>query len=112
MDRATDDLHLEPTHEDFKNELRSATSNHSKAVAALKEVDIKQLNLVKPFKMIDETEICQYNCYYVMYGSEASVENLAWLSDCILNTCEDSLHDKVREGMVGASTLEAGDHYY
>ena len=36
------------------------------------------------------------------------VENLSWSSDRILNTCEDSLRDKVREGLVGVSALESG----
>ena len=36
------------------------------------------------------------------------MENLAWSADRILNTCEDSLRDKVREGLVGISDLEAG----
>ena len=43
-----------------------------------------------------------------MYGSEAYVENLAWSSDRILNTCEDNLRYKVRSGLVGVSPLEAG----
>ena len=36
------------------------------------------------------------------------MENLAWSSDRILNTCEDSLCDKVREGLIGVSELESG----
>ena len=36
------------------------------------------------------------------------MENLAWPSDQILNTCENSLRNKVREGLVGISDLEAG----
>ena len=36
------------------------------------------------------------------------VENLSWSSDRILNTCKDLLRDKVREELVGVSTLESG----
>jgi len=36
------------------------------------------------------------------------VENLSWSGDYILNTCEDSLCDKVREGLVGVSEIENG----
>ena len=36
------------------------------------------------------------------------VENLAWSGGQILNTCEDMLRDKVREGLVGISPLEVG----
>ena len=43
-----------------------------------------------------------------MYGSEATVENLAWDVDIILATCEDALRDKVREQLVGVSPLGAG----
>ena len=36
------------------------------------------------------------------------MENLTWSGDYILNTFEDSLHDKVREGLVGVSEMENG----
>ena len=38
-----------------------------------------------------------------MYGSDATVENLTWSTDCWLNIYENSLRDKVREGLVGVS---------
>ena len=36
------------------------------------------------------------------------MENLSWSLDYILNTCEDSLRDKVQEGLVGVSEMECG----
>jgi len=43
-----------------------------------------------------------------MYGSSATVENIAWSADCILSTCEDTLRDKVREQLIGVSAPESG----
>jgi len=43
-----------------------------------------------------------------MYGSSATVENIAWSADRILSTCGDALWDKVREQLVGVSALESG----
>ena len=48
------------------------------------------------------------NSCYEKYGASWSVENLSWSGDYILNTCEDSFRDKVREGLVGASEMESG----
>jgi len=36
------------------------------------------------------------------------VENLSWYGNYILITCEDSLRDEVREGLVGVSKMENG----
>jgi len=46
------------------------------------------------------------NRYYLEYGVDYLVENLAWSADRILQTCEDPLCNKILEGMVGVSVLE------
>ena len=66
------------------------------------------MNLVKSFKDIDELTIHHSNAYYAKYGATWSVENLAWSTDMVLNTCEDSLKDKVREELVGVPEMELG----
>ena len=37
------------------------------------------------------------------------MENLSWSTDMVLKTCEESLKDKVREGLVGVSEMESGE---
>ena len=66
------------------------------------------MDLIKSFKDIDEATIKRSNSYYARYGADCLVENLSWSSDQILNTCDESLRDKVREGLVGVSALESG----
>ena len=43
-----------------------------------------------------------------MYGSKTTVKNLGRSADRVLSSCEEGLRDKVREGLVGVSLLEAG----
>ena len=74
----------------------------------LQETSVNSNDLIKSFKDVEESTIKRSNCYYAKYGALWSVENLSWSSDYILNSCEDSLRDKVREGLVGVSTMECG----
>ena len=76
----------------------SASLATSSAIDKLQLVEIKTTNLVKYFKDIDEPTIRRSNAYYSKYGADHLVENLAFLAGQILNTCEDSLRDKVRDG--------------
>ena len=85
-----------------------ATSITSSATTKLQAVSIKTTDLIKSFKDLDEPTIRRSNDYYAKYGADYLVENLAWSANRILNTCEDSLRDKVREGLVGVSDLESG----
>ena len=48
------------------------------------------------------------NRYYAQYGSDYSVENLAWSGDRLLNTCEEPLRNKILEGLVGVEMMEMG----
>jgi len=57
---------------------------------------------------MDHTEIRLSNRYYVMYGSNATVENLTWSTDRILNTCEGAFRDNVRELLSGVLSLKTG----
>ena len=43
-----------------------------------------------------------------MFGTDATVENLSWNFDRILNSCEEPLRDKARESLVSMNTLEMG----
>ena len=109
LNRVTDELLLEPENNDFVQSSVLANSAHDQVVWSLERVNIRQQYLIKNFKAIDEATIRQSNRYYVMYGSDTSVENLAWSSNRILGTCKDKLRDKVREGLVGVSPIELGD---
>ena len=74
----------------------------------LQRTPVTTSNLIKSFKDVDEATIRRSNQYYANYGAAWLVENLAWSSDMILNTCKDSLKDKVQEGLVGVSEMELG----
>jgi len=43
-----------------------------------------------------------------MFGTDATIENLSWSSDRIMNSCKVPLRDKVRESLLGMNTLEMG----
>ena len=62
----------------------------AKATTTLETIGINNVNLITAFQDLDETEIRLSNRYYAMYGSSATVENLAWSADGILSTCEDT----------------------
>ena len=74
----------------------------------LQQTPLTTSNLIKSFKDIDEATMRRSNAYYEKYGATWLVENLAWSTDMVLNTCEDSLKDKVWEGLVGVSEMELG----
>ena len=66
----------------------------------LQGTTVNTTNLIKSFKDLDETTIKLSNLYYAKYSTLWSIDNLSWSSHYILNTCDDSLRDKVREGLV------------
>jgi len=74
----------------------------------LDAIDIRPVDLLKSFQDLSEMSIRQSNKYYAMFGTNATVENISWSSDRILNSCKEPLRDKVRESLVGMSTLEMG----
>lgn len=74
----------------------------------MEPLSIGTIDLMHHFKKVDKSEVRLSNRYYNQYGTEATVENLAWSADRILDTCDDNLHDKVREGLVGVPPLESG----
>ena len=77
------------------------------ALFDLEAINIKTLDLLKGFKDIELSTIQQSNKYYAKLVTESTVENLVWSSSHVLNTCDISLRDKVREGLVNVSLLEA-----
>ena len=74
----------------------------------LDTIETIPVDLLKAFQDLSKTEICQSNNHYAMFGTDATVENISWSQDSIINSCEESLIEKVRESMVGMSTLEMG----
>lgn len=48
------------------------------------------------------------SAYYARYGAQYTVKKLAWSGDCILDTCNNPLRDKIREGLIDVSSLELG----
>ena len=80
----------------------------ARAEASLAAIEINSINLITSFQDLDVSAIRQSNRYYAMYGSPASVENLSWSGERCLETCEESLKDKIREQLVGVSALESG----
>ena len=80
----------------------------SDAKKSLEETDIETSDLFRIIKTNDETTVRKSKTYYAMYGEDGSVENLAWSSDRILNTCKEPPRDKIREELVSVSALEVG----
>ena len=74
----------------------------------VKAVEITTIDMLSSFQDLDTATIRQLNQLYAMYGPEATVKNLVWSADLVLNSCEDSLRGKVREGLVGGLLLDAG----
>ena len=85
----------------------ATTALASSATKLLKQTSITTTDLIKNVKDPDESTIRLSNAYYAQFGADYSVENLAWSADRILNTCDNALRDKVREGLVGVSELES-----
>ena len=90
----------DPTNVGLIADLARIQASLASRTQILQGTTINTTNLIKSFKDLDETTIKLSNSYYAKYGSSWSVENLSWSSDYILNTCDDSLRDKAREGLV------------
>ena len=97
-----------PTDGNLLSELNAIQASLQTSTQNLQDTPIATTNLIQSFKNVDEATIKRSNSYYARYGASWSVENLSWSADYILNTCEDSLRDKVREGLVGVNELENG----
>ena len=97
-----------PTGGDLLSELKTIQASLLTSTQHLQDTSIATTNIIQSFKDVDEATIKRLNSYYARHGASWSVENLSWSADYILNTCEDSLRDKVREGLVGVNELENG----
>ena len=80
----------------------------SNAMTALESTDIENMNSLSLFQYLNETVKRAPNQYYAIYGSTKTVEKLAWSSDRIMSTCEDSIRDEVRDQLMIVLHLEAG----
>ena len=58
-------------------------------------VDIHIIDMISRLHESDKLTIRRSNHHYAKWALSGSVENLAWSSDQILSSCEDSLRDKV-----------------
>ena len=72
-------------------------------------ISIDTINLMPHLKVVKQHEVRMSNRYYNQYGTGATVENLVWLANHILDACDDNLRNKVREGLVRVSPLEIGE---
>lgn len=104
------ELALIDSSKDVELLLESATSLASLAscTSDLQTTNITTTNIIKSFKDVDETTIRWIIAYYARYRATWLVENLLWSTDMVLNTCEESLKDKVCEGLVGVLEMEIG----
>lgn len=78
------------------------------ATQDLNDVNIYPIDLVKHFQLLDEATICISNSHYAKYGTVYTVENLAWTKEKLLDSCEEPLRDKLREGLVSVLATEKG----
>ena len=107
---------LQKVNEDLSQDSLNNRFITSAAVAArafnetewlLEAIKIRSVNLLKSFQYLSESSI-RSNKYCAMFGSDATVENLLWSQDRILNSCQEPIRDKVRESIVEMSTLKMG----
>ena len=70
-------------------------------------VDIDPIDMMSRLHELSEATIRWSNRHYATWSSAGTVENLSWSADRILATCEDTLLDKVRKGLVGVSPMES-----
>ena len=74
----------------------------------MESLSIDTIDLMHHLKKVNKSEVRLSNRCYNQYGTEATVENLVWSADRIIDTCDDNLSNKVWEGLVGVSPLESG----
>ena len=89
-------------------EFTSTQESEAIALLDLGAVDIVTTNLLVNHKGIREGEERVSNIFYSQHGQENSIENLTSSNDRILNTCEETLRNKILEGMVGTNEMESG----
>ena len=89
LDQATDLLATDPTNKELRADLDAAIALNKRATVELEEVPLAHVNLLKNYKGITEEEVRGSNRYYSQYGSDYSVENLAWSNERLLNMCEE-----------------------
>jgi len=108
LDQYVYDIHNKPENPILLANRTAVSILSKKALEDIDDVNITPINLVKNFKEVDVSSICQINTYCVKYGNTYSVKNIAWSGDRILGTFNDVLRDKSREGLIGVSEPEAG----
>ena len=101
-------LQSDPRNSELLADKSLASNSFQQATTKLQATSINTTDLIKFFRDLDEVTIRPSNAYYVRFGVDYLVGNLAWSSDQCLNTCNDALRDKVREGLVGVSVMESG----
>lgn len=100
---------LDPTNKELLADKSIVSDIFTSTTRRFQPIFIKTNDLIKSFDTLDETTIYLSNAYYVRFEADYLVDNLAWSNDRRLNTCDDTLRDKVREGLVGLSEMESGE---
>ena len=67
---------------------------------------IDYIDLVTSFKNLGNATIRMSNRDCAEYGASFTVDNLFWSTGRILQTCDETLRNKIRERLVGLLTLE------
>ena len=98
-----------PTNTTFAKKLANTEESKATSLLDLEAVNFNLKNLLKNYKGIGKEEVRVLNRYYFHYGSDYSMENLAWSNDQLLNTCEEPLRNKIVERCVGVDTMEMRD---
>jgi len=102
LDDAADLLTTNPTDTSLKSAVNGAETSFS-AEGGVEKTNIEPTDQLNSYKGIDKDTVRGSNRYYSEYGTEYSVENLAWSADHVVQTCKEPLRNKILEGMVGVS---------
>ena len=78
INQSNDTLAADPSNTTSRKALADAITAKSIVVVELEGVPLAPTDLLKQFKGIEVHEVRVSNSYFAKYGSEASVETLAW----------------------------------
>jgi len=95
FDQASNLLATDPNNAELQADLATAVAQSEVANMELEGMPLAPLNLAKNYRGITEAKLSRSNRYYLQYGSDYSVENLAWSNDRLLNTYEEPLRHKI-----------------
>jgi len=107
VETAADLLDTNPIDSTLKLAVADLVAEQQSAEEALEEEALERV-AIKPVDLLkNEDTVRVSNRYCSRFGAEYSVENLAWSASRILQTCEESLRNKILKGIVGISLMES-----